>query len=132
MEINRRTLLAGTASLATLPCIGGAAMAGQVAKGEVPDEAVTLVVTFKAKPGEEDSVKADLLTLVEPTRKEPGCLCYNLHQSKTDKSQFLFYEQWADQKSLDTHSNTPRLKAIVEKLKGRVEASTFTSFELLK
>jgi quinol monooxygenase YgiN len=132
MQINRRTLLAGSASLAALPCIGGAAMAGQVAKGEVPEGAITLVVTFKTKPGQEESVKADLLTLVEPTRKEPGCLCYNLHQSKSDKSQFLFYEQWADQKSLDTHSNTPGLKAVVAKLKGRLETSTFTSFELLK
>jgi quinol monooxygenase YgiN len=124
--------LAGTASLAALPCVAEAAMAGQVAMGEVPKDAVTLVVTFKTKPGEEDSVKADLLTLVEPTRKEPGCLCYNLHQSKSDKTQFLFYEQWADQKSLDTHSNTPQLKAIVAKLKGRLETSTVMSCELLK
>ena len=57
-------------------------------------------------------MKEALLALVEPTRKEPGCLCYNLHQSKADPTQFMFYEQWASKEALDAHGKTPHMKAL--------------------
>ena len=132
MEINRRTLLAGGAATAALPFLAGEALAEGVAKSEMPKEGIILVAMVKAKPGEEDAVKEVLLSLVEPTRKEAGCLCYNLHQSKNDKSQFMFYEQWASKEALDAHGKTPPLKALGEKLKDRVEKGGATIYDLLR
>lgn len=132
MEINRRTLLAGGVATATLPLLAGEAPAEGVAKSEMPKEGVIVVAMVKAKPGEEDAVKEVLVSLVEPTRKESGCLCYNLHQSKNDKSQFMFYEQWASKEALDAHGKTPHLKALGEKLKDRVEKIAATFYDLLR
>lgn len=132
MQINRRNLLAGGAALAAMPCLAGEALAAEtVAKTEMPKDGVILVAMVKAKPGQEDAVKEALVSLVEPTRKESGCLCYNLHQSKNDKTQFLFYEQWASKEALAAHGKTPHMKALGAKLKDRVAKGGATVYELL-
>ena len=132
MKISRRTLLAGSASLAVLPCLAAEALADQPAKAEKPTPKVVLTAVIKAKTGEEDAVKEILLALVEPTRKEAGCLCYNLHQSKSDKTQFMFYEQWASKEALEAHRKMPYMKALGEKMKDRSEKGVLTFFALLK
>ena len=134
MEINRRTLLVGGAGLAALPCLAGAVMAEGVAKSEMPKQGIILTAMVKAKPGQEEAVKEVLLELVEPTRKEPGCLGYNLHQSKSDKAQFMFYEQWASKEALDAHGKMPYMKALGGKLKDKTEKSGggVVFYELLK
>jgi quinol monooxygenase YgiN len=133
MEINRRTLLAGGAALAAAPWLVGETVAEGIAESHLPKGAIILTAIVKAKPGQEEAVKKVLVALVEPTRKEPGCLCYNLHQSKSDKTQFMFYEQWASKEALDTHSDTPHLKALGGKLAGKTETGVgVTFYELLK
>jgi quinol monooxygenase YgiN len=133
MEINRRTLLAGGAALAAAPWLVSEAVAEGIAESHLPKGAIILTAIVKAKPGQEEAVKKVLVALVEPTRKEPGCLCYNLHQSKSDKAQFMFYEQWASKEALDTHANTPALKALGGKLAGKTETGGgVTFYELLK
>ncbi|MCL4206539.1 MAG: antibiotic biosynthesis monooxygenase [Pirellulaceae bacterium] len=121
MEINRRTLLASGTALASLAVLRGETAAHGAGNAEVPEGAVILTAMVKAKPGQEDAVKEALMSMVEPTRKEPGCLCYNLHQSKTDPTQFMFYEQWASQEALDAHGQTPHMKALGGKLKGNTD-----------
>ena len=108
-------------------------MAEGVAKSEMPKEATILTAMVRAKPGQEEAVKEVLMALVEPTRKETGCLCYNLHQSKSDKTQFMFYEQWASKEALDAHGKTPHMKALGGKLKDKTEkGGGVTFYELLK
>ena len=107
-------------------------MGDEVAIKAPPVPKVVLTAMIKAKPGEEDAVKEILLALVEPTRKEAGCLCYNLHQSKSDKAQFMFYEQWASHEALEAHRKMPYMKALGEKMKNRSEKGVLTFFELLK
>jgi quinol monooxygenase YgiN len=121
MEINRRALLASGATWAGLSCLGGEARAEAAANPEVPADGVILTAMVKAKPGQEAAVKEALVSMVEPTRKEPGCLCYNLHQSKSDPAQFMFYEQWASQEALDAHGKTPHMKALGGKLKDKTD-----------
>jgi quinol monooxygenase YgiN len=133
MEINRRTLLAGGAGAAAISSLGNQAFAQGVAKSEMPKEGIILTAMVNAKAGEEEAVKEILLALVEPTRKEPGCLGYNLHQSKSDKTQFMFYEQWASKEALDAHGKMPYMKALGGKLKGHTEkGGGVTFYELLK
>jgi len=132
MEINRRTLLVAGAAVTALPCLAGKAMADGVAKSGMPTEGIILTAIVKAKPGQEEAVKKVLLGMVEPTRKEPGCLCYNLHQSKSDKTQFMFYEQWASKEAIDAHGKTPHMKALGGKLKDKTEKGGVVFYELLK
>ena len=121
MGINRRKLLTSGTTLAGLSVLGGETMALGARNAQVPKDAVILTAMVKAKPGQEDVVKQALLSLVEPTRKEPGCLCYNLHQSKADPTQFMFYEQWASKEDLSAHGKTPHMKALGAKLKDKTD-----------
>lgn len=133
MDINRRTVLGNGIGLATLTILGGEAIAQNVGKSEVPKDAVILTAIVKAKPDQVDAVKEALLSLVEPTRKEAGCLCYNLHQSKTDPTHFMFYEQWASKDALDAHGKSPHMKALGEKLKDKTDqGGSVMMYELLK
>jgi quinol monooxygenase YgiN len=76
---------------------------------------VTVVARIKAKPGMEEKVRQELMSLVTPTRSEPGCINYDLHQSPDDTSVFLFYENWVSKEDLDKHLDMPYLKAWREK-----------------
>ena len=131
MKIDRRTLIAGGASLTAASFLGQGAWAGEVPAAEVPREAVIVVAQLKAKAGEEEAVRKALLAMVEPTRKEEGCLCYNLHASKSDKSQFMFYEQWASGAALGAHVKTPHMKAMQEATDGRIATGGAVMYELL-
>jgi len=71
---------------------------------------VTVVATFKAKPGKEAELKKILLGFVAPTRKEAGCINYDLHELPDDPSQFLFHENWTSKAHLDAHLQNDLLK----------------------
>jgi quinol monooxygenase YgiN len=76
---------------------------------------ITLIALVKAKEGMEDTVKQELLSLVKPTRTEPGCISYDVHQALDDKSLFVFYENWKSMEDLKKHLEMPYLKAFKQK-----------------
>ena len=76
---------------------------------------ITVLVRIKAKPGMEEEVKKELLSLVTLTRAEAGCLLYDLNQSAEDSSLFMFYENWVCKKDLDEHLAMPYLKSHMKK-----------------
>ena len=76
---------------------------------------ITLIALVKAKEGMEETVKQELLSLVKPTRSEPGCISYNLHQATDVKSLFVFYEHWKTMEDLEKHLEMPHLKAFTQK-----------------
>ena len=71
---------------------------------------VTVVVHLKAKPGQEERVKQELVKLLEPTRIEKGCINYDMHQGLNDPSLFLFHENWTSEEDLKTHFESPHIK----------------------
>ena len=79
------------------------------------DGKVTVVATFKAKPGMEETVRAAIEAVIAPTRAEPGCINYDLHQSTDDPSIFMLYENWVSKRALDEHLAMPYLKALIAK-----------------
>ncbi len=70
---------------------------------------VSVVAKLTAKPGLEDRVEKELLDLVNKTRKETGCINYDLHVSLDNPKTFVFYENWVSQGCLDDHFQTPHL-----------------------
>jgi quinol monooxygenase YgiN len=71
---------------------------------------LTVVAEMVAKPGKEDELRNALLGLIEPTRRESGCVQYDLHESADQPGRFLFFENWRSKQDLDEHLNTPHLK----------------------
>ena len=76
-----------------------------MAEGEV-----TVIARIKAKTGEVQRVKEELLKLLAPTRAENGCMNFDMHQGATDQSQFLFHENWTSKAALEAHFETPHIK----------------------
>lgn len=93
-------------------------------------ELLTVVAEVKAKPGKEAELRATLLELIGPTRREDGCVQYDLHVHTIDPGHFLFYENWTSQETLARHAVSAHLKVLGEKLKdlaaGPVRVETYT------
>ena len=79
-------------------------------------KALTVVATFQARPGKESALRAALTGLLGPTRREPGCLNYDLHQSPEDPAKFLFHENWTDQAALDAHLKSPHIQKLLPRV----------------
>ena len=77
----------------------------------MPTDLITVVAEMKAKPGKEDELRAAALALVEPTRKEEGCVQYDLHVHLSDPGRVIFYENWTSVEHLDRHGASPHLTA---------------------
>ncbi len=67
---------------------------------------VSLAV-LKAKPGQEHALKTGLLSLIEPTRAEPGNLDYVLFERRDEPGTFYMREAFKNQAALDEHFATP-------------------------
>ena len=77
---------------------------------------ITVVAQIKAKPGNESQVRLLLLSLVAPSRKDAGCLNYDLHQGTNDPTLFLFHENWTSKAHLDAHLQKPDLQAALARV----------------
>ena len=75
-----------------------------------------VVARIKAKPDKIDEVRELLSALVEQTRKESGCITYDLLQNRNDPTDFTFVEEWASDSALDSHSISDHIKALAPKL----------------
>ena len=82
-----------------------------------------IVVTskFKSLPGMRGKVIELSRPCVEATRKEEGCLRYELFVSSEDDVTLQFVEEWTDLESLRTHIKTSHLAEFKEQRKGSVE-----------
>jgi quinol monooxygenase YgiN len=81
-------------------------------QGEEPpmSKPVTVVARVRAKMGKEDIVLQELLRMVEETRKEQGCINYDLHISADSPGSFLFYENWQSLAHLDRHAQSAHIQ----------------------
>lgn len=82
------------------------------------DTSLRVVTRAKAKPDKAAEVREILEALVEPTRREAGCLSYELLQNHSDPSEFVFVERWASPEAEQAHFVTPHLLATLQQLTG--------------
>ena len=90
---------------------------------------VVLAVTWMAKMGRETEVAAIFEQLSAESRKEPGCVMYQVHKHKTDARRFFIYEQYKDDAALEAHRAAPHFlqlaKKELPKIANRVEGHLF-------
>ncbi len=79
---------------------------------------LTIVAKIEAKSDKVELVKAELLKLIAPTRKEAGCIQYDLHQDNSNPAVFVFYENWESRELWQAHMNNDHLKAYMEATDG--------------
>jgi quinol monooxygenase YgiN len=91
----------------TRPVSGRRSASRKSKDGKLPKEAVTLVVLLKSREGQEPLLEAELRALVGPTRREDGCIKYDLHRGADTPSSFLLHEVWESREAHRLHTQTP-------------------------
>jgi len=74
---------------------------------KLPKRALTYIVFLRAKDGQAMLLEAELRALIVPTRKEEGCLQYDLHRGADNPDTFLFHEVWETRDHHTAHTRTP-------------------------
>jgi len=77
------------------------------------NQTVTVLACLNAKPGLELQLRERLLALMPPSRKDQGCINYDLHQGLEDKTQFMFHENWESTGHLEAHLQTPHVQGFL-------------------
>jgi quinol monooxygenase YgiN len=78
---------------------------------------VRVVATFTVKPDKVEGVgRIALEALVRPSRKDPGCLRYDLCQDLSEPTRFAMIEEWESEAALEAHLAQPWLNKAIEQL----------------
>lgn len=64
---------------------------------------ITKRVTFIAKDGSEAKMKELLTAMVKPSKKEDGCIFYDIFVYENNPKKFMAVESWRDEVALDGH-----------------------------
>ena len=76
---------------------------------------ISVIATTRAKSGYEEKVRDGFASLVGPSRKEPGCLRYDVLEDVHYTGRFFTYEEWESEEALHTHLHVN--KASLDKVK---------------
>lgn len=80
------------------------------------NESFTVMIAGMAKPGMEDYVRRNLLSLMESSQHDEGCIIYNIHESIKTPGEFMVYMVWKDEKSFEKHNQTPAMQEFKKQL----------------
>ena len=94
----------------------------------------TIIVTFQAKPGEDQRLQDELSGMIEPSLAELGCLGYRPLADPNQAGAMVIIEEWAGDEALKEHFATPHFKRVVEVLDEILvepfAATTFTRLDV--
>lgn len=70
-----------------------------------------VIATFTVKDGSADTIIEKSKAVIEATRREEGCISYELNHAVEDANTFTFVERWESRAHLDAHFKTDHLQA---------------------
>jgi quinol monooxygenase YgiN len=86
------------------------------------DSLIYVIATLTVKSDARAELIAAAKTCIAETRKEPGNIAYDLHESVTDLTRLVFVEQWENAEALEPHRKADHMKAF-----GRVAINCLAS-----
>jgi quinol monooxygenase YgiN len=92
---------------------------------------LTIVAKILAKEDKRELVKDELIKLIDITRKEEGCINYELHVDNENQNLFLFYENWTNRELWQKHMNNSHLQDYMSATEGAVEEFTLNEMTLI-
>ena len=81
-----------------------------------PSKPFTLVIRLKAKDGSAEAFESAFAAAMKATRKEKGCLAYDLNRLADGSSEYVVYEKWASYDAIKTHIVTPYIVKLLGQL----------------
>jgi quinol monooxygenase YgiN len=124
------TVLALAGACSTAPAADDHPVVALV-KSKVKDPArpFALLVTIKAKAGKEKDVEDAFAPCIAATKKEAGCLAYELNRDPDEPTTYLMYEKFKSVSALDEHlkqDHTQKLLKALEALTdGEIKAKVY-------
>lgn len=93
------------------------------------DRKLTVVGRLIARAGQETALRQALLDVADASRRETGCINYDLHVDRDDPGRFLIYENWISEAALDAHFDMPHSRALAARF-GELLATPLTMEKL--
>jgi quinol monooxygenase YgiN len=91
---------------------------------------IVLIIHMTVKLDTEEECIRLCREMTEESVKEPGCVQYEVHQSKDNPHSFAFYEKYKDEAALNSHWASPHfVRIILGRLDKLVESRTRELFE---
>lgn len=75
-----------------------------------------VMIAGQAKPGMETYVREHLLTIMNRSRNEEGCIMYHVHESDNHTGEFMVYMLWESEASFEAHNAAPEMQEFKKKL----------------
>jgi quinol monooxygenase YgiN len=92
---------------------------------------IRVVAHFKPKPGKSDEVRRLLLGFTAPTRKEKGCVFYDLHENPDDPEDLTFIEEWETVEDLDAHGQSTHIREGQKRMPDLMDVADVRRYRLL-
>lgn len=73
---------------------------------------VQVIVNMEVKDNQVSEFIGVFKELAEATRKETGCINYEMYQDEASSSSFFILEQWASKANLDAHIESEHFKRL--------------------
>ena len=77
---------------------------------------IKVIAHFYIKPELVEKTDGLFKELVEKSRKDKGCISYELFEVEGDTGHMVFIETWKDKSALDSHSKTEHFVRIINEL----------------
>ncbi|AYD40902.1 antibiotic biosynthesis monooxygenase [Clostridium fermenticellae] len=74
---------------------------------------IRIISKNQIKPNKKDEFIKLTNELIEKSRKEDGCIAYNLFEDINNPFILTFVEDWENQESINNHNNSEHFKRIV-------------------
>lgn len=91
-----------------------------------PDKPFAMWVAVTAKAGKEKELEEAFLACQKDTRKEKGCVAYDINGGKERK--YFFYEKWKNVDGLNAHINAEHTKKLLAKFADLVDGEAKIEF----
>lgn len=99
------------------------------------NSSITVMARFAPKEGIESEVEGILRGMVPPTRREAGCLHYDLYRTTESPSAFVLFERYRHSEALEEHRKTEHYKSyravIANLLKDPIQVSVLQDIDVL-
>jgi len=77
---------------------------------------ITIVAKSIIKKGKKEDFKVLAEKLIRESRKEKGCISYNLYEDINNSNTLTFIEEWINEEAIKLHNESIHFTSIIPKL----------------
>ena len=74
---------------------------------------IVIKITINAIPSKQLEMTQTLLSMIEPTKREAGCISYAVFCNTKDKNRFCLLEEWKTREEMDQHITSHQFSVLL-------------------